>query len=440
MATVVDLKTLSPDAKQLIRDNLIFTPQVKNSRYQTKKGPISFYQVENGSVRLPYLTGSAILGTVPNLDLSHRKIDIEFTGRLRDYQIDVEAEAYQQLETYGTTTIGLYPGFGKTALGAHLACRLNLLTLILCHREILLRQWQATFTSFTTARVQIVEKPIAEEDWNQPDIIICMDERVQIIPESIRNQVGFLLIDEAHAFCVPSRLKAILAFTPRFICIETATLERDDDEMHVLMYALVGTHGVFRESERPFHVYKIRTDIQPDRTYMADGTLNYTDLMQKTLRDPSRNQRIVDHVLANQHRKIMILTLFVEHAFQLHSLLQERNVDADYLCGRKKTYRPCQTLIGTCSKIGTGFDASSACLSRDGTPNQPFDLLLLVCSIKKYSMLVQNVGRIFRAHFPIIIQFVDADPIFENHWRKARTWYRKRNGTVIETDDKIVVT
>jgi superfamily II DNA or RNA helicase len=394
------------------------------------------------------LTGSAILGTVPNLDLPHRTTEIEFTGKLRDYQVDVEAEAYQQLETYGTTTIGLYPGFGKTALGAHLACRLRFLTLILCHREILLQQWQATFASFTTATVQIVgQTSRLETSWDSIDIIICMDERVQLIPETVRNQVGFLLIDEAHAFCVPSRLKAILAFTPRFICIETATLERDD-EMHVLMYALVGTHGVFRESERSFQVYKVETGVQPDRTYMSNGTIQYTDLMQKTLRDPGRNQRILDHVLANQHRKIMILTLFVDHALQLHALLEEKGVDTDYLCGRKKTYRPCQTLIGTCSKIGTGFDASSASLGKKGS-NEPadiaelsraFDLLLLVCSIKKYSMLVQNVGRIFRADFPIIIQFVDGDPIFETHWRKARAWYKKRNGTVIETDTKIIVT
>ena len=47
-------------------------------------------------------------------------------------------------------------------------------------------------------------------------------------------------------------------------------------------------------------------------------------------------------------------------------------------------------------------------------------------------MLVQNIGRIFRADFPTVMHFVDNDSIFKDHWYRSRKWYIKRNGSITE--------
>ena len=45
-------------------------------------------------------------------------------------------------------------------------------------------------------------------------------------------------------------------------------------------------------------------------------------------------------------------------------------------------------------------------------------------------MLVQNVGRVFRAEFPTVMHLVDNDSIFKNHWSKAQKWYIARGGII----------
>ena len=54
-------------------------------------------------------------------------------------------------------------------------------------------------------------------------------------------------------------------------------------------------------------------------------------------------------------------------------------------------------------------------------------------------MLVQNVGRVFRADFPTVMHFVDNDSIYQNHWYRAKKWYTKRNGSIIEYKCPIIV-
>lgn len=123
---------------------------------------ITFYHIINGILHLPFLFASSLLQVIPNINISYPLTSLIFTGKLRDYQISVEEKAWEQLETYGTTTLGLYPGFGKTILGAKLASRSKLLTVILVTREILTIQWKKTFTDNTTAKVWIVGRKILQ--------------------------------------------------------------------------------------------------------------------------------------------------------------------------------------------------------------------------------------------------------------------------------------
>ena len=46
------------------------------------------------------------------------------------------------------------------------------------------------------------------------------------IPQNIRDQVGFLIIDEAHKYCTSSSIPCLLAFHPKYILVISDTLER----------------------------------------------------------------------------------------------------------------------------------------------------------------------------------------------------------------------
>jgi len=427
MAYAIKRSTISQPIVDNIRSMLCLKPDSNNSRYNRGNvpEPILFYNLEGEYIHLPYLFAASLLNITPNLDIPYPITQLTFTGKLRDNQIPVELEAWNQLERYGTTTLGLHPGFGKTILGAMLASRAKLMTCVLVHREILTGQWRKTFEDTTNARVWIVGEK------NPPsicDVIICMDTRWNQIPKEMRDAIGFLIIDEAHAFCTPTHVGCLLAFHPKYIVAETASLYRDDG-MEAMIYAICGSHGVFRESNKPFNVMKIITNTKPIRRKNRFGGVDYSHLVETTLTDQRRNRIILDIVSRNTQYKILILTSIRNHATFLHTAIESMGIPSDYLCGTKRGYVDSTVLIGTTSKIGTGFDPATSCPTYSG---RPFDLLLLVCSIKKKSALVQNIGRMFRSNFPTIMHFVDNDDIFKNHWYQARKWYLTHGGIITD--------
>ena len=425
MAYSVKRSTISQSNAETIRSMLCFKPDTPNNRYNRGNDPVPilFYNLEGDNIHLPYLFAGSLLRISPNLDVPFPVTQLKFTGTPRENQIPVEAEAWSQLEKYGTSTLGLYPGFGKTILGAMLASRAKLMTCVLVHREILTIQWKKTFEDHTNAQVWIVGEKTPPPVC---DVIICMDTRWDKIPREMRDVIGFLIIDEAHAFCTPTHVGCLLAFHPKYILAESASLERDDS-LHSMIYAICGSHGVFRESTKPFNVMKIMTNTKPVRRQNRFGGIDYAHLVETTLTDQRRNKIILDIVLRNTQFKILILTSLRDHATFLNTAIEHMGVSSDFLCGTKRGYTDSTVLVGTTSKIGTGFDPATSCPTYSG---RPFDLLILVCSIKKYSMLVQNIGRVFRSEFPTVMHFVDDDSIFKNHWYKANKWYVARGGIV----------
>ena len=427
MAYAVNRSTISHTTAQTISSMLCLQPDAPNSKYNRGivPEPILFYNIDGDIVHLPYLFAASLFQTTPNLDIPFPVTNLAFNGNLRENQIPVEVEAWNQLEKYGTSTLGLYPGFGKTILGAKLASRARLMTVILVHREILTVQWKKTFEDFTNAQVWIVGQ---KDPPPVCDIIICMDTRWHYMPKQMRDAIGFLIIDEAHAFCTPTHVSCLLAFHPKYILLESASLLRDDG-MHSMMYAIAGNHGVYRESNMPFNVMKIMTNTKPIRKHNRMGGVDWAALVETTLMDQRRNQIILGLVRANMNRKILILTSLRDHATLLYNNLEQMGIPSDYLCGTKRGYTDSTVLVGTISKIGTGFDPATSCPTYAG---KPFDLLIMVCSIKKYSMLVQNVGRVFRAEFPTVMHLVDNDDIYKSHWYKARKWYITHGGILTE--------
>lgn len=427
MAFAINKSDISLDKIEIIRKLLFLTPEVPINKYNKDFTPSSilFYRSENEKVHLPYLFSSSLFQIIPNIDIKYPTSNLQFTGSLRENQLVVIKEASEQLEKYGTTTLGLYPGFGKTILGAKLAADKKLLVVVLVHREILTIQWKKTFETFTNGNVWIVGEKNPPATCN---VIICMDTRWEKIDPTLRDMVGFLIIDEAHAFCTPTHVGCLLAFHPKYIVIETATLERDDG-LYSMIHAISGTHGVFRETDKPFEVIKINTNIKPVRKMNRMGGVDYTSLSKTIVLDERRNEIIVNLVINNPNNTILILTNLVEHVMLLHDLLQKRSVSCDYMCGSRKFYQDSRVLVATSSKVGTGFDQSTACPDYSG---RRFDLLLVVFSIKKESILVQNVGRVFRSDYPTVMHFVDNDDIFKSHWYKCRKWYLKHNGNIKE--------
>jgi superfamily II DNA or RNA helicase len=433
MSCFIEKSKLSNEQKQNLIKSLTFIPTKESySKYDTTPSePIYFFKVTPTHVIIPYITAAKELSIIPNEDKQFKTIDLEFTGKLRDYQVSIFAESKEQLETYGTTTLALGTGVGKTLIGAICASEYKLLTVILVTQTILVNQWKKTFENNTTGKVWIV----GEKEPEEYNVIICMDQRWMKIPEEIRTLVGMVIIDEAHLFCTPSRVACLLAFQPFYIIIETATLERDDN-LHYMMYAIAGEHGVYRANTTPFKVYKILTNVSVERKMNKQKRTDYGKLQKDTMFDTRRLDIIYNLVKYHPLHNILVLTKNVEHVKTIYNELSKTE-SSDFLCGNKKSYNDCRVLVGTAQKIGTGFDQENFCKDYKGNK---FDLLIITFSIKKYQQLCQNVGRVLRSEYPYVFHFKDNDPIYDNHWRKCEAWYKKRSAeiTIFNIDDKVI--
>ena len=212
-----------------------------------------------------------------------------------------------------------------------------------------------------------------------------------------------------------------------YIIINSATLNKRRDGMQSMIHAMVGKHGVFKASTKPFVVYKLLTGISVELEQNSQGDTNWSKLVTDLAFHPLRNEFIINLVERNPNFKIMILTLSKPHAFQLKDTLAKRGISVDVLAGTKKMYHDSQVLIGTLSKIGTGFDEATFCRDFKGRKS---DMMILCGSTKDEGGLEQFTGRVFRAEFPTIIDLVDDNHICKNHWRIRKNWYYERGGKI----------
>lgn len=459
MAARVNINSLSIEKRELIKNHLYFIPKdfkpqnkyfSYNAKVNTKKDVI-FYIEDDEDVLLPYCYASSLLNYIPNQDHYYLPLDINFTGNIREYQKPVIKELQELLKTHGMVTIGLYPGFGKTVIGAYLSTHLKLLSIILLHLDSLIIQHINTFLKNTNCRIWVVgkTKKIVNEIIKQYpqrffnsktqqffnnaglafDVIICMEERTSQIPLIIKKQIAILIIDEAHHFCTSSRVKAILSVEPLYIILQTATPERSD-KMHNMLYALAGKEGVFIEPNKHMKIFNILTLFEPLSINNKMGILDYDKLQKSTFSNPTRLNLILQFLEQNRGFRILILTTMVSRCEELYQIINtsfENN--CDYIHGEKTEFYPHDILIGTVSKIGTGFDPLAS-ISADNIKH--YQVVILDMSIKKAEVLTQTVGRVMRSSNPVVIQMLDNHRIYQNHWKKNLSWYKKRNSQIRE--------
>lgn len=365
-----------------------------------------------------------------------------FIGELRDYQREVYEKAIKYLKHERTVTLALYPSFGKTFMGALLAWKYNYWTLILVHRETIADAWVATFHEWTKIpKEQIIlvnDKAIRVPKRGPPEkriapimkgrVFICMYRRAMKIPKNIRKKIGFLVIDEAHAFCTSDKVESLFSVRPDKILIETATPERSDG-MEVCMHTIGGIHSIRVTNKKPFKFYFIQTGLD----FELDQNKVWTDLLEQQMLSEERNEIIFRILKKHAHIKQMLIASRKEHCKMIKEEIEKEGHDCTELYGTIKKCETKQFLVGTSSKMGTGFDEKNACKNFKGAASQ---LVWLLHSFAEIEPWVQTVGRGMRHQKPKFIMLVDNTSITKRHIKESRKWVEKFNGEVVNVPFK----
>lgn len=392
--------------------------------------PISFYMNIGEDILVPMAVGNIITGKNNNFLLNYPSRDFNFTAELKDEQKEIVPIFIDHLKKTGSTTVCLYPGAGKTYIGSYLSSHFKHLTIIFIHLSTLLKQWISTFEKSTDAKLWIV----GEKQPEYFDVIICMEERLVHIPENILKQIGTIIIDEAHCFCVPSRIPCWL-LQPKYLILLTATLKRPDDMMERMAYASAGNWNVTIKSKKPFNVYPIFTGIEAPIEKNSRGA-DWGKLVKYLLFNDERNKLILDIVYNRLlNNKFLIVSTMISHVDCLTDLCKNKNLSVASYRGTDKSYVDSQILIGTVPKIGTGFDEAAFCESFDG---KRINIMILCMTIKKLTTFEQTIGRVLRAECPDVYILIDDNNINKNHWSILKWWFL--NYTEAKIIDNVVIT
>lgn len=427
MAVRLPLDTLTDAQKATIRKQLYLQPKKTNfaaNRFASvEKDPILFYWIDkpNNEIVLPYTFANALLGRHWNSQIEYPPSQFSFTGKLRDYQVPVAEQALQQLRQHGTTTLCLGTGFGKSALSAYLSAQLGGLTLILTNRETIQKGWQETFADNTSAQVWTVDSKMRIP--KTCNVILTMDGKFNKIPWEIRKMVSVLVVDEFHLFCTASQVPVLLGTCPKYVIGCTATPTRPDG-MERMLYSIVGNHNITVKNDKPFTVYKLMTGIKTELVKNKMGTVDFSKLTASLAQNPLRNAFIIDLIEKNLKQKIMLLTWSKSHVDTLYQALKSRGVSVDYLTGTKSKYVDSQVLLGTISKVSTGFDSKNVAIDFDG---MAISMMIFLASTKSFNLHIQSIGRAFRADNPVVVDVVDDNRISQSHWRAREKNYNEMN-------------
>jgi superfamily II DNA or RNA helicase len=410
--------------------------EIGNKQYGTSQSKtIHMYSVDetvkSRPCKIPFSYGLK-LPSILNIEVDrpHRKtlgtIQHKFEGNLRDEQKDCRNKALDKLQTHKCLMLSCFTGFGKTVTAINMASKIKLKTFIVVPKKPLLNQWKLEIEKFLPQATTLIIDP-SKLKFNLedvPDFCICNACNLHKIDKNFLKHYGFVIVDEAHLQMTEKLSENLLYLTPRYLLGITATPYREDG-YNQLFNLFFGDEKVSFALNKKHIVYKVKTGFVPNKDkYLKYGPMykqkiDWNNILDEQSKDEERNKIILNIITKFKDRIFLILVKRVEHGEYLIQNLKELGESVTSLLGKQQTFdKEARILIGTNSKIGTGFD------------HPKLDTLLCACDMLSY--YIQFIGRVMRRKDvePIIFDLVDSHPILRKHFEKRSKVYTKHGGEI----------
>ena len=448
MSVLFKLNDLSKENLSFIVKNLSFQEYDENEENMKKWGKtqipkekklIQMYSLDGDYIKLPFKFSNDLFGKIHN-DRNFKKIIVDnvpnFVLDLKPHQVESAISLLKILLSKFSVIIGFPPGYGKTILGIWLWYITGIPGCIFFHRETIGRQWCTTIKLCVPDLYDKIwfvgDRELLENEI--PPLTLCMNTRYKNIPQYLIDEIGTLIVDECHLFCSPSNKDCLLYLQPKYIIMETATLQRED-KMERMIYSISGNNGLFETLKTSFSVYKINTGIKAQESFTNRG-IDSVKLYKSLAEDSYRNLIILNIIKNNPHRKFMVLSKLATHVDYLFKLFTENGLECDTLFRSKNSYSDSNILIGTLSKISTGFDETTNCSNFKGIKS---NVLILTHSIKKWQLFTQIRGRMRydeNGPIPIFCWLSDKNNMCKRHFKSLEDCMLDMNGKIENIDFK----
>lgn len=431
---------LTVEQEKRIRDELTITPKIHGVP-NTKPQGFPVYRESNNKIYVPHYYGVEHYGNVDKVKIKNGEdITLEFKGSLRDNQKGVVST---YLDHVSKTKIGgglleLPCAFGKTVLSLNIISELKKKTLIIVHKEFLMNQWIERIAQFLPkARIGKIQGQVIDID--DKDIVIGMLQSLSMkeYPSTIFDSFGLTIIDEVHHISSEVFSKTLFKIITKYMLGLSATMDRKDGTTFVFKMFLgpVVFKGA-RDSEHKVVVkgieYKTEDEEFNEVKYDYRGNPAYSSMISK-LCDYNRRSEFILTVLGDllkdtsSCKQIMILAHNKCLLKYLYDAISHRNMATVgyYLGGMKqaalKETEGKKIVIATYAMAAEALDIKTLTTLIMATPKTDIE---------------QSVGRILREKHssPLVIDIIDSHGLFQNQWRKRKTFYRRENYKILYTD------
>lgn len=379
---------------------------------------------------------------------NHKKININFNGKLRDNQLEIANICIEKAKKNGGGILQLPCGSGKTIIMIYIASILGLKTLIVTHKSFLQEQWIERFSEFTDANIGLIrqDKIITKDK----DIVVGMLHSISMIDydEKIFDDFGIVIYDEVHHLGARVFSNSLFKTGFKYLFGLSATPHRSDGMMKIINW-FVGDilYKMDREEDSNVHVKKFlyetneinfiekKTFLKGKNQLKVNLPLSLTCLSKVVSRNNFLIQ-VIEAIRKNPKRKILLLSARLEHLNNIkeqidkkikndvtNNIIDENECKTFYYIGaNNQKERKIAETEGDI--IFATYDMASEALD---IPKMNTVVMMTPPISKK--MFVQSIGRCMRQKDtsinPLIIDIMDQLPVYEYISKTRSEYYNK---------------
>lgn len=365
-------------------------------------------------------------------------IDLKFNGELRNKQKEPVEEyikaAHDPLRRGGLLNLGC--AFGKTVLTLYIIAELRKKTLVIVHKDFLLKQWRERIEQFLPlARVGLIKAQTIDVD--NKDIVMCSLQSLAMkeYDKAVFEEFGCVVVDEVHHIGSKVFSRALNKINFKYALGLSATMNRQDGLTKVFKWYLGDI--VYKENNKmkeevnvEIHYYDNDDMMYREEFKIFTGRPNTAKMINSICNFKNRNEYIVNIIQKIKHeereRNIMILSDRREHLQIINKMIKNlrhpyiRQVGY-YIGGLKET-----TLKETEEKADVILATYS--MASEGLDIPKLDTVML---ISPKTSIEQSIGRILRKrpderqYIPLIVDIQDGFSVFVNQGKKREKHYVK---------------
>lgn len=343
---------LSAEQQLQIRNDLTIKPYVSGAPVSTK---ITFpaYRESDKKFYVPHYYGVEKFGSPKKVSINEgTNINVEFNGKLRDYQEPVANKFIDHClhSKYGCGggLLELYCAWGKTSTSLYIACQLKKKLLVIVHKEFLMNQWIERIQQFIPkARIGKIQGQIIDID--DKDIVICMLQSLSMkeYPASVFESFGFTIIDEVHHISSETFSNALFKVVTKYMLGLSATMNRKDGTTHVFKMFLGNVvHKAERKDEHKVNVHAVTFETDDydfnEIVYDFRGNPQFSTMISKLCCHNPRTEFIIQ--LLND---FICVDNIDKNIISEHKKKMDSEVPPCLLCGKNENY----LIKNTCCNI-----------------------------------------------------------------------------------------